>query len=212
MADAAYFDRARITALLDELGSRLQEQGVRAELFVVGGSAMALAYSRDRVTKDIDAVFEPKSIIYAEAKRMAAEEGLPEDWLNDGVKGLLPDHPDTGPQTHYASPGISVSIASPQFMFAMKAAAARVEQDTEDLALLGRLLGVRTSSQALDTVERFYDRARLTPKAQFILQEMFTGGEKELNTTKRETETPAPDIQPGVSSRPRSGAPRPPTV
>jgi hypothetical protein len=31
---------------------------VRGQVFIVGGAAMALAYSSRRVTKDIDAVFE----------------------------------------------------------------------------------------------------------------------------------------------------------
>ncbi len=180
MAQEGYFDRDKIIELMTELGARLDSQGVRAEMFVVGGSAMALAYNRDRLTKDIDAVFEPKSVIYKEARRMAAEKGLPEDWLNDGVKGLLPDRPDTGVQTTFVAPGISVSVASPEFVFAMKAAAARVEEDTEDLRLLAQMLGVSTGALALDLVERFYDRARLSPKTQFILQETFADDDTRL--------------------------------
>ncbi|HEY5044406.1 MAG TPA: hypothetical protein VII53_00955 [Solirubrobacteraceae bacterium] len=38
-------------------------EGVRGQIFIVGVAAMALAYSTRRVTKDIDAVFEPKSAI-----------------------------------------------------------------------------------------------------------------------------------------------------
>ncbi len=52
---------------------------------------MSLAYNRDRVTRDLDAVFEPKREIYDEAARMSADLGLPDGWLNDSVKGLLPD-------------------------------------------------------------------------------------------------------------------------
>ena len=173
MSREGYFDRKRIIELIRELGSRLEDRGVRAEMFVVGGSAMALAYNRDRLTKDVDAVFEPKSVVYEQARRMAVGKGLPEDWLNDGVKGLLPDRPDTRAQTAFVAPGISVSVASPEFVFAMKAAAARVEEDTDDLGLLAQMLGITTGAQALDLVERFYNRARLSPKTQFILQEMF---------------------------------------
>ena len=168
-----YCDYDRIIELLGELGRRLESQGIRAEMFVVGGSAMALAFNHERLTKDIDADFEPKTVIYVEAGHIAIEQGIPKDWLNDAVKGLLPDHPDTEKRTIYATQGISVSIASPEFIFAMKAAAARVEQDTEDIKLLAQILGITTSREALELVERFYNRARISPKTQFILQEMF---------------------------------------
>jgi hypothetical protein len=46
-------------------------------------------------------VFEPKAVIYEAARRVAKRhEKLPADWLNDGVKGLLPggaDRPSTFP-------------------------------------------------------------------------------------------------------------------
>lgn len=45
---AAYFDRDKIVRLLKELGSRLDKRGVRAEMFVVRGGAMALAYRAAR--------------------------------------------------------------------------------------------------------------------------------------------------------------------
>lgn len=56
-------DRAQIVALLTELGKRLSDEGIRGEMFLVGGAAIAVAYSERRLTNDIDAVFEPKAII-----------------------------------------------------------------------------------------------------------------------------------------------------
>jgi hypothetical protein len=57
------FDADQIRALLVELGQRLDARGIEARLFLVGGAAMALAFSRRRVTRDLDAVFEPKKEI-----------------------------------------------------------------------------------------------------------------------------------------------------
>ena len=51
-------DRMEILGLLAELSERLDERGVRGEMFLVGGAAMALAYSTRRSTSDLDAIFE----------------------------------------------------------------------------------------------------------------------------------------------------------
>lgn len=48
-----------VLALFRELSERLAETGVTAQLFVVGGAAMALAYDRGRLTRDVDALFVP---------------------------------------------------------------------------------------------------------------------------------------------------------
>jgi hypothetical protein len=75
--------RADILALFDDLSRRLAARGVVGRMFLVGGAAMALAYSTRRATRDVDAVFEPKQEIYRAARDVAADRGLPSDWLND---------------------------------------------------------------------------------------------------------------------------------
>lgn len=164
------FDADRVAELLRELGERLDRQGVSARMFVVGGAAMALAYSRDRLTRDIDAVFEPKATVYDEAGRMARDHGLPDDWLNDGVKGLLPG-PDQG-QVHrpFETTGLAVEVASPGYMFALKAAAARSERDHDDLVTLVDILDLRSVDDAFEVVESYYERSRLAPKTQFVVE------------------------------------------
>jgi hypothetical protein len=166
-------DADRIRGLLTELGQRMDARGLSAHLFLVGGAAMALAFNTRRVTRDLDALFEPKSEIYAEAAVMAAEQGLPADWLNDGVKGLLPDR--VGPESglHFESPGLTVEVASAEYLFAMKASAARGAIDTADLRYLADHLGLRDAEEALDLLERFYSSARLRPTTQFLLQDIF---------------------------------------
>lgn len=110
----------QIRTLLTELGARLDARGIEARLFLVGGAAMALAYSRDRVTRDLDAVFEPKREVYDEGARVANDFGLPENWLNDSVKGLLPDRsPPIEGTGSFAAAGIRVGGASSEYLFAM---------------------------------------------------------------------------------------------
>jgi hypothetical protein len=65
--------REQIVSLLAELGQELDAHGIHAQMFVVGGAAMALAYNTRRMTADVDGVFEPKMVIYAAARQVAAE-------------------------------------------------------------------------------------------------------------------------------------------
>lgn len=66
---APLLGREQILAVLYELAEELDRQGVRAEVFLVGGAAMTLAYDTRRATRDVDAIFEPKQTVYAAARR-----------------------------------------------------------------------------------------------------------------------------------------------
>lgn len=164
-------DRGALLGYLTELGEELQAQGVRGSLFMVGGAAMALAYNTRRSTRDIDGVFEPKQVIYEAARRIAERHGdeLDEDWLNDGVKGLMLG-PDPDATVVFQHPGLHVNVASPRYLFAMKVAASRVEQDDDDIAVLFRLSGFTSVDEALDHITHTYPHLRLEPKSQYLLE------------------------------------------
>ncbi|GAC1604038.1 MAG: hypothetical protein NVS3B21_33000 [Acidimicrobiales bacterium] len=164
------FDKQRIEELLVTLGARCEANGITAELFLVGGAAMVLAYGRERMTRDLIAVFEPKSLVYELVHEIADTEGIPRGWLNDAVKGLMPDWADGGEGLAFRAPGISVAIASPEYLFAMKALAARQEADGDDLTRLARIVGITTSEQAFAVIERYYRPDRLTAKGAVFVQ------------------------------------------
>jgi len=132
---------------------------------------MALAYSTRRVTKDIDAVFEPKSAIYAAAAKVAEEHGLPEDWLNDAAKGFMPgadEHPRPVPDIA----GIEIATASPQYLLAMKLMAMRFGEDDEDIKILLRECDLSSAKEALDLLKRIYPSREPPPKTRFFLEEL----------------------------------------
>ena len=89
--------RDEIMRALAALGEELAMSGVTADLYVVGGAAIVLAYDERRSTRDVDAVFVPKVEVYRAAARVGEDLHLPEGWLNDAVKGFLlgPDPFDT---------------------------------------------------------------------------------------------------------------------
>lgn len=170
---SAALTQQQIRALLTELGADLHVRGIRAELFVVGGAAMSLAYNTRRATQDIDAVFEPKTEIVAAAERVAARHGLPDNWLNDAVKGFLPG-PDPRQRAILSAPGINVSVPSPEYLLALKVAAARVDRDADDIRELARICGARSADDVLRIAEEILGgRQPVLPKTQFLVQEMF---------------------------------------
>src|SRR5262249_35213171 len=81
--------RGDIHALLDELSAELATRGAKADLFLVGGAAIAVAYDEARSTRDLDAVFLPTDVVRQAALVVAENHGLAKDWLNDAVKGFL---------------------------------------------------------------------------------------------------------------------------
>ncbi|MEA2902033.1 MAG: hypothetical protein QOH36_1920 [Actinomycetota bacterium] len=157
---------------LAELGDDLSSAGVRGELFIVGGAAMALAYNTRRSTRDIDAVFEPKTLVYQAARRVAERHpDLPTDWLNDAVKGFLLGE-DPAATVVFDHPGLRVRVASPRYLFVMKLAASRVERDTDDIVALHRFSGFEGVDDALGYVERTYPHLVLAPRVRYLLEEL----------------------------------------
>jgi hypothetical protein len=69
--------REEIERAFTALGERLARRGIVADVFVVGGAAMAMAYDAARVTRDVDAVFKPHGIVLEEARKVADDLGLP---------------------------------------------------------------------------------------------------------------------------------------
>ena len=164
-------DRAAILDLLADVASEAERREVSLSIFLVGGAAMALAYSTSRATKDLDGVFEPKAIVYEIAASVAAnrpELGLPPDWINDAAKSFLPGD-DLQASTLFESPGLAVRVASPRYLFVMKALAAR-EADEDDLRTLYPLCGFGGAEEALDVVTAAYPGRLLKASTQYLVE------------------------------------------
>jgi hypothetical protein len=164
-------DRGEIVDVLTALASELESRGVSAEMYVVGGAAIALAFDERRATRDIDAVFEPKSIVYEAAAVVAERLGLPGGWLNDAVKGFLAgSDPAAAPVLDL--PGLRCLAASPETLLALKVLAHRVGEDEDDLRLLAAELGLTEAKDVLAIAERTYGD-RLEPAARFFVEQVF---------------------------------------
>lgn len=164
-------DRREIIDALTALAAELERQGVSGEMYVVGGAAIALAFDERRATRDVDAVFEPKAVIYEAAEAVAEQRGLPAGWLNDAVKGFL-EGDDPGAAPILDLPGLRCLTASPETLLALKVLAHRVGEDEDDLRLLANALGLDRAEDVLAIAERTYGD-RLDPAARFFVEQIF---------------------------------------
>jgi predicted nucleotidyltransferase len=171
-ADDVLLGRAELERAFTALGERLARRGVVADVFVVGGAAMALAYDATRVTRDVDARFVPHGIVLEEARRVADDLGLPPWWLNEQATAYISGKDDPGKRRVFDHPGLRVMAASPEHVFAMKALAART-RDIDDLRLLAVMIDVETADAALQICADFYPDEPIPPRTDAVLRELF---------------------------------------
>ncbi|MEX1173129.1 MAG: hypothetical protein WEG56_11020 [Chloroflexota bacterium] len=163
--------RDQIERYLREVGAALEKRGLLGELLIVGGAFMALVLQARRSTKDVDAIAatDPKPLWEAAAV-VARRHALPANWLNDAAKGFIYRQPPTRLWAEY--PGLRVYVPGTDYVFAMKADAARPE-DHSDLVTLRDALGLHDVESAMRIVERYIPANRLTIKTQLTIESLF---------------------------------------
>ena len=161
--------RADIRMLLDELAERLHEKRTFAKLHVVGGACLALAYERERTTRDIDVRVDTGHEALEEAIREIAQaHDLPEGWLNDQPRGFIPEGDDARSPTLYESRSLVVTGASGEYLLAMKLEASR-EKDEDDIRYLLDHLGITDADTALEQHRTLFPNSRRTSGARALL-------------------------------------------
>ena len=175
---ATVSDPMRLTAkdirrLFELLDCELQNMEAEGELYLVGGAVMCLALNARDATRDVDALFKPTKILREAAARVAAQANVPDDWLNDAVKGYLSPRGDFDPFLEL--PHLRVFVARPAYLLAMKCAAMRLGEefhDLDDVRYLLRYLNISTVCEAMDVVTKYFDESQLLPKTKLALEEI----------------------------------------
>lgn len=165
-----------ITAL-ENLNQRLTEKGVTGELCIYGGAAMVLAFDARTSTRDIDAVFVPKSEIYDEASKIAEEMNLPISWLNDGVKGFISESEEVTTDNMPQWKNLRILRPTTRYLLAMKCMAARVAEydtvgDKNDIVHLCTGLGIDSAEQVFEILEKYYPTNRIPIKSKYFIEEV----------------------------------------
>jgi hypothetical protein len=166
-------DQADIRRLLELLNDELFQVDITGELYLVGGAVMCIVYDSRESTKDLDAFFRPIEAVRDAAGRVAAGNDIPENWLNDAVKGFLSENGDYQPFLELSN--LKVMTASPEYLLAMKCLAMRLGaefHDEADIRYLLRFLNISNYQVALDTISRYYPLERFPQKTLYALEEL----------------------------------------
>ncbi len=155
MTGSHQFTAEETAELFAELSARLRERGVAASIFVVGGAAIAATHARSgRLTEDVDALTRSE-VVVEEAKAMARERGLPQNWLNPNATMWMPPLP-AGVLDEPATAGLRVTYAEDGFLLATKLIAQRAKDAEDVVALAGRLRLATASPEQLEAHIRSY--------------------------------------------------------
>jgi hypothetical protein len=168
------FSKEELEKMLFLLNEQLQINGVTGEICIVGGAAMVLAFGSRESTRDIDALVMAPASVRTAAAQLAEVHGLPQNWLNDGVKGFASGQ-STEMKEVLKFSHLRVVAPSAEYILAMKCLAARVgldENDKEDTKFLIKHIGLRSANAVLEIVEKYYPKARIPAKTPYFIQEV----------------------------------------
>ena len=162
---------------LDEIA---RDAGKVVDIAIYGGAALALAFDLRVTTRDVDVVVRGSpAFLRQAAAAVAEEEGWPQDWLNDGVKGFVSQNEQLAVMHEFSreGAGLRIFMPSPEYLFAMKCMAMRPEgldgsHDISDIETLAQIAKIGDAKAALELVEAFYPARDIPPKVRFGVEEI----------------------------------------
>jgi len=166
-------DRLRLALL--RLGELAVAEGVELELSLYGGAVFTLVYSSRESTKDVDGLIRPAAIGRRLARRVATEQGLPDDWLNGDVAQFLAEREERRPYPKDdLGPGLVVTVPTAAYLLALKLRACRppmpgYEGDEPDIRFLLEKIRPATRNEVEAIFERFFPHDALPPRAEEII-------------------------------------------
>lgn len=174
-------DRETIMQLFEELDKELRWTRTRAQVYVVGGAAMSLAFARERTTADVDARIDAGHYQLTKAvRKIGREHGLGDNWLNEQATSAMPQTADSKAKTLYESPYLTITGASAEHLLGMKLLAAR-NKDHGDVARLIDQLGIEQPREAIRIYEALFPHEDLKAEAVDILKAVFQERDKTGN-------------------------------
>jgi hypothetical protein len=172
--------RELIEEAFEVMGAIAADRDITIEIAVYGGSCLILASDIRRTSGDVDAVFLSENRVVREiASEVARRVGLPDDWINEGVRRMAPPignpQPNLLPFGEYpkaatTAVGLRVLLPTPSYLLAMKILANRLADDREkirsdldDAVGLMKVTGISSREELGALLEECYPRLPGSP-------------------------------------------------
>jgi hypothetical protein len=183
------FNKSLLESALRALGEEAFASGRIIDISVYGGSSLVLATNFRVSTKDVDAVMQTdEQFLRVAIDRVAQRLGLPDGWLNDGVKTFLAPNDEMakslfGTYPDETRPGLRVYVPTPEYLLAMKLMAMRIDaasgaKDLDDILKLMIIVGVRRKEDIVSLAAQFYPEARVSGKIVLAIDSLWQEKEK----------------------------------
>ena len=174
--------RETILKAFQEMSDELGRRGSTGELCILGGTVMVLAFSARPSTKDVDAIFQPTTMIREIARKVGEDNGFPANWLNDAAKGFVSTRHETIQGALPQFPNLRLTMPTPEYLLAMKCIASRIgavegeTDDVSDIVFLIRYLKLEKANDAIDIVTAYYPGNEVPAKARYLIEGLFEEG------------------------------------
>jgi len=155
-------DPAGLSKSFELLNYELQAVAVEAELCLVGGAVMIVAFNAKPDTRRVRALFKPIALVLEASARVAETLDLPPEWLNDGVRRHLEAGMASG--SFVADSNLKVYAARPDYVLALKCASIPFETGPgahRDIRYLLRFLDILTVDEARSVIGRYFNERQL---------------------------------------------------
>ena len=167
-------DKDQLLIYLNALNEKMRYREISGELHMYGGEVMCLVLNARQTTKDIDAWFVPAQDMRELISQVARENGIEEDWLNDGVKGFISENDEM--EDFLTLSNLRVCAAKPEYVFAMKCMAARTDSDSKDVTdikFLINYLGLKNYEEGEKILLKYFPENLINIKTQLLLESIF---------------------------------------
>lgn len=162
---------------IKELSTRAQVRGIKSDIYVVGGAALALKYFDRDSTFDIDARVNQWDLLKPIVEEIAEEYDWVPDWFNVAATQFIPSLGKEAEWiTLYSSGGVNVYVASAEVLLMMKIAASRSGRDYRDAELLMATTGLTNRKELEELYEEYFPGDVLPAKAIRMLDVIYGRG------------------------------------